>query len=112
MSEKQFRLRADQIKPLVQGLGGCCATEMITVQGHKVGYMYREEPDFDVDSGWRFLPGVESQEYLDDPNNLAIYDVNTIANYDSEIIPFLGAPVGSAFERNARSGKLVEVKSK
>jgi hypothetical protein len=112
MSEKQFRLPADQIKPLVQGLGGCYATEMITVQGHKVGYMYREEQDFHAGSGWRFLAGVESQQYLANPDNLAIYDVNTIANYDPEIIPLLNAPVGSAFERNARSGKLVEVKSK
>jgi len=84
---------------------------MITVQGHKVGYMYREEPDFDADSGWRFFAGVESQEYLDDPENLTIYDVNTIANYDPEIIPFLQAPIGSAFEREAGSGKFVEVKN-
>lgn len=72
--------------------------------------MYREEPDFDVDSGWRFLAGVESQEYLDDPKNMAIYDVNTIANYDPEIIPFLHAPIGSAFERDAGSGDFVKVK--
>jgi hypothetical protein len=25
--------------------------------------------------------------------------VNTVANYDRSIVPFLGAPVGSAFER-------------
>jgi hypothetical protein len=110
MPDKQFRLRADQIKPLVQDRGGCYATDMIPVEGFKVGFMYREEPDFDVDSGWRFLAGVESQEYLDDPANLAIYDVNTIANYDPEIIPFLRAPIGSAFERDASSGKFVAIK--
>ncbi len=66
--------------------------------------MYREEPDFDVDSGWRFLAGVEPQEYLDDPDNMAVYDVNTIANYDPEIIPFLQALVGAAFEREEGSG--------
>ena len=108
MSKKQFRLRADQIKQLIPDGGGCYATDMITVEGHKVGYMYREEPDFAQDSGWRFLAGVESQEYLDDPNNLAIYAVNTIANYDPEIIPLLQAPIGSAFERVAGSGNLVE----
>ena len=110
MAMKKFRLQADQIKPLVQGFGGCYATDMITVKGHKVGYMYREEPDFDVDSGWRFLAGVESQKYLEKPDNLAIYDVNTIANDDPEIIPFLQAPIGSAFERHAGSGKFVEAK--
>ena len=61
--------------------------------------MYREQPNDPIDSGWRFFAGTESQAYVDDPNNLAIYDVNTIANYDPEIIPLLDAPLGSAFER-------------
>ena|SRR5208283_4917820 len=110
MTAKKFRLRAEEIKPLVQGCGGCFATDMITVQGRKVGFMYREEPDFKGDSGWRFLAGVESHEYLDNHANLAIYDVNTIANYDPEIMPLLAAPTGSAFERHAKSGRFVETR--
>jgi hypothetical protein len=34
-----------------------------------------------------FLSGLESQEYLDEPGNSALYNVNTIANYDPTIIP-------------------------
>ncbi len=83
------------------------ATDTITVQGERVGYMYRSAPDpkspfYEINSGWVFLAGTESQEYLDDPANMAIYDVNTIANYDPEIIPLLDAPVGSAFARDER----------
>jgi hypothetical protein len=107
--DKQYYLRADEIQPLVQNVGGCFATDMITVHGHKVGFMYREEPEFDADSGWRFLAGNESQEYLDDPTNLAIYAVNTIANHDADIIPYLHAPIGSAFEREGGSGNFVEI---
>ena len=110
MPHKQFRLRADQIKPLAEGYGACFATDMITVEGHRVGYMYREEPEHSTDGGWRFFCGKETQEYVDDPNNTMIYDVNTIANYDPEIIPFLDAPYGSAFERD-RTGHFVEVES-
>ena len=61
--------------------------------------MYREVPDFREDSGWRFNAGDESDEYMDDPKNHAIYEVNTIANYDPAIIPHLDAPIGSEFER-------------
>jgi hypothetical protein len=82
---------------------------MITVEGRKVGYMYREQPDTDVDSGWRFNSGLESQMYMDDPSNHSIYDVNTIANYDAEIIPFLGAQVGAEFERERGYGKFVQI---
>jgi hypothetical protein len=107
--EKKFRLSADRIKPLAIRRGACYATDMITVDGHKVGYMYREEPRLEVHSGWTFMSGRETQEYVDDPKNIMLYDINTIANYDPEIIPFLGAPIGSAFERDSQSGEFVEI---
>jgi hypothetical protein len=62
--------------------------------------MYREVADHDVDSGWRFFAGTESQEFCDNPSNFELYDVNTIANYDRAIVSLLDAPSGSAFERN------------
>jgi len=107
MTGKQFKIRADEILPLAPRRGSCFASDMITVQGEKVGYLYREKPDSEYDSGWRFLSGTESQEYLDDPETLQIYDVNTIANYDPEIIPFLDEPIDSAFERHQSTGKFV-----
>ena len=36
------------------------------------------------------------------PTSHCFYDINTIANYDSSIIPFLAAPEGSAFAENFR----------
>ena len=68
---------------------GCFANDRILVDGCKVGYMYREEPEGDFDSGWRFLAGDESDEYMDNTDNAGIYKLNTIANYDPDIIPFL-----------------------
>ena len=100
MTEK-FLLRAVEIREIAPGLGACYASDHITVEGQKVGFMYREEPDNEVDSGWRFLSGNESQDYLDDSENLQMYDVNTIANYDQSIVAFLSAPFGSAFARTA-----------
>ena len=108
-SQKKFALRADQIGPLAEGHGGCFATDMITVEGRRVGYMYREEPDNEIDSGWRFMAGRESPEYMDEADNHAIYDVNTVAHYDPDIIPLLNAPVGSVFEREGGTGGFVAV---
>jgi hypothetical protein len=107
---KLFKLRAGEIKPLARGRGGCIATDMITVHGMKVGFMYREGPLNAQASGWCFMAGVETPEYMDDPANHAIYDLNTIANYDPEIISLLDASVGSAFERHGSTGKLTPVK--
>jgi hypothetical protein len=69
--------------------------------------MYRENPDNEIDSGWRFFSGLESQEYVDQSNNFSMYDINTIANYDDGIIKNLSATFGSAFGR-AENGEFVE----
>ena len=97
---KRYRLDASEFRTLVVGHGFCLASDHITVDGMRVGFMYREEPDSSDDSGWVFLSGLESQEYLDEPSNLALYDLNTIANYDPAIVPFLEDPVGSAYGRD------------
>jgi hypothetical protein len=97
--QKRYFLSADAIRPIATGLGGAFATDRITVEGARVGYMYREHPDNGIDSGWRFMAGDEGDRYMDDPANIGIFDVNTIANYDPAIIPYLKAPIGSAFRR-------------
>jgi hypothetical protein len=96
---KKFRLKAEDIKPLATGRGACFATDMITCNGKLVGFMYRDAPDGPEDSGWRFMAGLEDQDYMDDPANHDVYDVNTIANYDPSIVPLLDEPEGSVFER-------------
>ena len=94
---KNFKIDGAEIQRLLPFDAPCFATDKITVDGLPVGWFYR---DFDVTSpSWVFMSGTESQEYLDDPSNSAIYSVNTIANYDPEIIPFLDAARGTAFER-------------
>lgn len=97
MKKKQFALTASQIVPLATGRGGCIATDMITVHGKKVGYMVREPTSRPQDSGWCFMSGDESQDYMDNPDNHGIYDVNTIANYSPDIVPFIDAPPRTAF---------------
>src|SRR5260370_34023554 len=96
---KVFRIPGNQIKRLIRGMGGCVASDRMPVDGMKVGYMYREEPGGNLDSGWRFFSGDETQEYADDSDNFAIYEVNTICNYDRAIIPYLDAPYGTALGR-------------
>ncbi|GAB3930363.1 DUF2185 domain-containing protein [Mucilaginibacter myungsuensis] len=102
MTTKKFKLDKEEIKQLIKPIGGCFATDKITVNGEQVGYMYREEPEDDErswHSGWFFNSGTEDQEYIDNPDNIMIYDVNTIANYDSVIIPYLQLPYGTQLER-------------
>lgn len=84
---------------------GCIATDRVTVDGSPVGYMYREKPKEGAwfegyDSGWRFTAGDESDEYMQTIENSGIYKLNTICQYDPDIIPFLHAPYGTAYGRD------------
>lgn len=98
-----FKLKPEQIKDIIPPMGYCHASDMITVNGEKVGFMYREVPADMDDSGWRFLSGTEDQDYIDDPANSMIFEVNTIANYDAAIIPYLKLPAGTELEREPKS---------
>ena len=104
---KRFAIDAQDLKPLATGKGACLASDRITVASKRVGFMYREPADNASDSGWRFFSGEESQDFADDPNNFEIYDVNTIANYDPDIIPLLDEPAFSAFERKSASSTFI-----
>lgn len=97
--EKIFLIKEEDIKQLIELKGSCIASDKITIEGQKVGYMYRENPSNETDSGWRFFAGNEDEGYTSNANNFEIYSLNTICNYDQEIIPYLN---------NAISSKLVK----
>lgn len=79
---------------------GCIVSDKITKEGFKVGYMYREQPSNDKpDSGWRFMAGNEDNEYMNNSNHHHIFAINTICNYDRNIIPYLKSKIGSAYIR-------------
>ena len=102
--EKRFAIPREELKEVYQGDGpqGCIATDRIVVDGVPVGYCYREEPDAGDeawDSGWRFTAGDESDAYMDDLDRSGIYALNTICNYDPEVIPLLDSEPGTAWSR-------------
>lgn len=110
---RNYNMSKEDLKEMLtdwKSADGCFATNRIMVEGCKVGYCYREEPDGDWDSGWRFMTGDESQDYMNDPNNTGIYRLNTVCNSDPDIIPLLTAPYNSAFERN-ENGSFQHIKN-
>lgn len=100
---KRFRLKAEEISELVQSTGWCMASDRIMVDGARIGYMYRDTPVAGGDSGWRFLAGDEDDAYMRNDDNHGVYDLNTVANYDPSVIPYLGAKEKSAFDRTGET---------
>ena len=65
---------------------GCIVSDRITKE---------DNPD----SGWRFLAGDEDESYMNDSSNHHVLSINTICNYDRDIIPYIHAEIGSVYIR-------------
>lgn len=95
---KKYLIPPEKIKNLATGYGLCMVPDTILVSGLPVTRMYRVMPSHRQDSGWRFLAGSETPEYLSNPRYIGIYDVNIVANYCPDIIDKLASPPYSAYE--------------
>jgi hypothetical protein len=80
----------------------CFVTNRISADGASIGSMVRlpiEAGDREEDSGWQFMAGDEDQAYMDDPDDAHVFSLNTIADHDPAVIPFLDRPRGTAWGR-------------
>lgn len=82
----------------------CFVTARVLDDGEPVGYLYREAPDGDEDSGWRIMAGDESDAYMEDPTHHAFVSLGAVLSRDDAFRDLLDAPVGAAFIRNAATG--------
>lgn len=86
----------------------CFVTNNILYHGEKVGYLYREDPDTDDDSGWRINTGTETEEYMDNADNISYVSLGAVLREDDSIIHLLERDSGSAFVRDD-SGNYIEL---
>ncbi|ARU31589.1 hypothetical protein CAP31_07755 [Sulfuriferula sp. AH1] len=105
MPVKTFAIPKQNIRELISLPFAGFATDRIMVEGKKIGYMYREATTRTEDSGWRFFSGDENQDYINDLSHTGVYALNTVANYDPDIIPYLNTPAPCAFEKIPGSNK-------
>ena len=101
MKDKIFCKSIDEVKEIItKPMGYALTTDRVLVDGMPINYMYRQHPDNKQDSGWRFFSGDESEDYLDNPENIEIMNVNTIAHFDKTIIPFLESDFETAYAKD------------
>lgn len=91
----------------MEKFGFVLATKMLVDGRGKVRYMYRESASNPQDSGWRFFCGDEDDDYVNNPDNIGIYDINTILEIDKTILPYLSSVEGIAFEREDENKSFV-----
>lgn len=86
----------------------CFVTNNILHEGRPVGYLYREEPEYTDDSGWRFTTGTETDEYMDDASNASYVSLGAVLTKDDSFVDLLDAAPGAAFVKDEQ-GSFVAV---
>jgi hypothetical protein len=79
-------------------------------QGIRPGYVYRETPDNEQDSGWRALVGDESAEEVDDPENALLQPVGDLLDRWPELGPVLETdPRTGSWMWDAEAGRYLPI---
>ncbi|QBF84274.1 DUF2185 domain-containing protein [Shewanella maritima] len=86
----------------------CFVTNNVLYEGEPVGYLYREAPDDETDSGWRLSTGLESEEYMDDADNISYVSLGAVLRVDDSFVDILDSDIGVEFGLD-ESGKLVVI---
>ncbi|MGE4157515.1 MAG: DUF2185 domain-containing protein [Planctomycetota bacterium] len=89
----------------------CIVSKYISEHGKRINYFYRYAPEFDGDTGWRFLSGYENEKYAEDQDNFERCTLNIVCNFDPNVINFLSHPAGTKIERSNKTGRFVKDQS-
>lgn len=77
-----------------------CLVTKKALEEERVGYMYRQEPETDFsDSGWRFLTGDETEEYVNQPGNIVLCSFSDICNIAPCVRAYFYADYGRQYIR-------------
>lgn len=82
-------------------------TKRIMEEKLPVGYLFREPADRPTDSGWRLMAGDETQDYMDDADNLMLVPLRDLVPLDKGLKKLFKSPVGTAFERTSAGDYVV-----
>ncbi|WP_431262610.1 immunity protein Imm33 domain-containing protein [Roseateles chitinivorans] len=82
-------------------------TNRILHGGQPICFLYREAPDEENDSGWRFTAGDETDEYMQDTANIRYVTLGAVLSRDDSVLHLLDEPTGSSFKRDDVSGLFV-----
>lgn len=90
----------------------CLISKELANNTKKVRFMYKEKPDDEKDSGWRFFTGDENQSYVDNPANILSANLkDVVEEIDFSVQKYLDCEVGKAFERESETEDFIEAKA-
>lgn len=80
----------------IEGAGGCIVSKRILSGESPVKWMFREKSVNEIDNGWRFFSSMDDDDYVNNVNNLAVCDFNTVANIEPLVLGYYTFPRAGA----------------
>ncbi|MGX9755857.1 immunity protein Imm33 domain-containing protein [Clostridioides difficile] len=103
-NKKETKVEKTEIKQYITGAGGCIVSKSILSGTSKLKWLFREYSEFG--NGWIAFGDKDTQEYIDNPKNMAIVDFNTLIDIEPTALNIFYMPVGTDLEFHSdKSGK-------
>ena len=83
------------MKKYVENAGSCIVTKSLLNGESNFRWLFREEPLDNIDTGWLAFGDSDNDDYVNDPKNLTVVDLNTLINIEPTILNVYEMPVGT-----------------
>ena len=83
------------MKKYIENAGSCIVTKSLLNGESNFRWLFREEPLDNIDTGWLAFGDSDNDEYVNDPKNLSVVDLNTLINIEPTILNVYEMPVGT-----------------
>ncbi|MCI8995442.1 MAG: DUF2185 domain-containing protein [Lachnospiraceae bacterium] len=94
--EQKPQEKNQERKEYIRGAGGSIVSKSILNGTSKLKWLFRQEGG--PGNGWVAFGDTDSQEYVNDANNMAVVDFNTLANIEPAVLNVFYMPMGSDLE--------------
>ncbi len=75
--------------------GGCIVSKNLLNKQGKLKWCFRENSMNDIDTGWRFLSDIDTEEYINDSSNLSVCSISSIIQLEPAVLSILHLPTGT-----------------
>ncbi len=83
------------MKKYVENAGSCIVTKSLLNGETNFRWLFREEPLDNIDTGWMAFGDSDNDDYVNDPKNLSVVDLNTLINIEPTILNVYEMPIGT-----------------
>ena len=88
--------RKSDMKEYIKGAGGTVVSKSILEGTSRLRWFFRQEAGHG--NGWIAFGDKDTQEYVDNPDNMAVVDFNVLANIEPAVVNVFYLPAGTDLE--------------